>query len=116
MNINNITLFLAQAFDQDEGGGSQFILIGIVSLIVVGLGTLIFFFSRYKRCPSDRVLVIYGKTSGGGSSKCIHGGAAFVMPLFQDSQFLDLTPIPIDIKLQVLDQCMFSSILYSIES
>ena len=100
MNINNITLFLAQAFDQDEGGGSQFILIGIVSLIVVGLGTLIFFFSRYKRCPSDRVLVIYGKTSGGGSSKCIHGGAAFVMPLFQDSQFLDLTPIPIDIKLE----------------
>jgi flotillin len=100
MNINNITLFLAQAFDQDQGGGSQFILIGIVSLIVVGLGTLIFFFSRYKRCPSDRVLVIYGKTSGGGSSKCIHGGAAFVMPLFQDSQFLDLTPIPIDIKLE----------------
>ena len=97
--MNNITLLLAQ-YDQDQGGGSQFILIGIVSLIVVTLGTLIFFFSRYKRCPSDRVLVIYGKTSGGGSSKCIHGGAAFVMPLFQDSQFLDLTPIPIDIKLE----------------
>ncbi len=86
---------LAQA-----GTGGAFLLILIVSLIIVGLGTLVFFFSRYKRCPSDRILVIYGKTKGGGSSKCIHGGAAFVVPLFQDFQFLDLTPIPIDIKLE----------------
>jgi len=86
---------LAQA-----GTGGTFLLILVVSLIIVGLGTLVFFFSRYKRCPSDRVLVIYGRTKGGGSSKCIHGGAAFVWPLFQDFQFLDLTPIPIDIKLE----------------
>ena len=44
--------------------------------------------------------MVYGRTKGGGSSKCIHGGAAFVWPLFQDFQFLDLTPIPIDIKLE----------------
>ena len=100
MNINNIASFLAQSFGQPGESGSPFLLILIVSLIVVGLGTLIFFFSRYKRCPSDRVLVIYGKTSGGGSSKCIHGGASFVWPVIQDSQFLDLTPIPIDIKLE----------------
>ncbi len=100
MKINNIISFLAQYPGQPEEGGSPFILILIVSLIVVVLGTLIFFFSRYKRCPSDRVLVIYGKTSGGGSSKCIHGGASFVWPIVQDSQFLDLTPIPIDIKLE----------------
>ncbi len=95
MNTIDLISPLAQA-----GSGGTFLLIGIVSLIVVGLGTLVFFFSRYKRCPSDRILVIYGKTKGGGSSKCIHGGAAFVVPLFQDFQFLDLTPIPIDIKLE----------------
>ena len=78
----------------------DFILIGIVSLIIVGLGTLAFFFSRYKRCPSDKVLVIYGRTSTGRSSKCVHGGASFVWPLIQDYQWLDLTPIPIDIALQ----------------
>ena len=100
MNITNIASFLAQSFGQHEESESPFLLILIVSLIVVGLGTLIFFVSRYKRCPSDRVLVIYGKTSGGGSSKCIHGGASFVWPVIQDSQFLDLTPIPIDIKLE----------------
>jgi flotillin len=53
-----------------------------ISLILVLLGTSIFFFSRYKRCPPDKILVIYGKTGGGLSSRCIHGGAVFIMPLF----------------------------------
>ncbi len=75
-------------------------LILVISFIVVFLGTSVFFFTRYKRCPSDKILVIYGKTGGGRSSKCIHGGASFVMPLFQESAWLDLTPIPIEIKLE----------------
>ena len=75
-------------------------LILVISFILVFLGTSVFFFSRYKRCPSDKILVIYGKTGGGRSSKCIHGGASFVMPLFQESAWLDLTPIPIEIKLE----------------
>ena len=61
-------------------------LILIISLILVVLGTMVFFFSRYKRCPSDKILVIYGKTGGGRSSKCIHGGASFIMPLIQASE------------------------------
>ena len=85
---------------QSSGGGSQFMLILTVSLVVVGLGMLIFFFSRYQKCPSDRILVIYGKTSGGASSKCLHGGAAFVWPVVQAFEYLDLTPIPIDIPLE----------------
>ena len=54
---------------------------------------------RYRRCPSDKILVIFGKT-GEGSAKCVHGGAAFVWPLFQDYSYLDLTPISIEIPLQ----------------
>jgi flotillin len=53
---------------------------------------------RYKRCPSDRVLVVYGKV-GGGSARCIHGGAAFIWPVFQDYSFLDLTPNSIEVNL-----------------
>lgn len=67
----------------------------IISLIVVWLGTIFFWIQRYKRCPSDKILVVYGKTHGGRSSKCIHGGACFVWPVIQDFQWLDLTPIPI---------------------
>ena len=53
---------------------------------------------RYKRCPSDRILVVYGRT-GGGSAKCIHGGGAFIWPVIQDYEYLDLTPISIEVNL-----------------
>ncbi len=57
--------------------------------------------SRYKRCPSDRILVIYGRVGGEGeSARCLHGGGALVWPIVQGYAFLDLTPIPIEIKLQ----------------
>lgn len=75
------------------------------SLIVVGIAILFVFIllvalvKRYKRCPSDRILVVYGKVSGGESAKCIHGGAAFIFPVIQDYQFLDLTPISIEVNL-----------------
>jgi flotillin len=71
--------------------------------ILVGVGLFIFIMiisvlRRYKRCPSDRVLVVYGKV-GGGSARCIHGGAAFIWPVFQDYSFLDLTPNSIEVNL-----------------
>ena len=74
-------------------------------VIVTGLIGLVFimflwFISRYKRCPSDKILVIYGKTGTGQSSKCLAGGAAFIWPVIQDYQFMDLTPISIDVDLK----------------
>jgi flotillin len=68
--------------------------------IVIVFGTLLAFASRYKKCPSDRILVVYGKVSSGKSAHCLHGGAAFIWPIIQDYQFLDLTPMPIEINLQ----------------
>jgi len=60
---------------------------------------------RYKRCPSDRILVVYGKVGKGvnsesRSAKCIHGGAAFIWPIIHSYEFLDLTPISIEINLK----------------
>ena len=79
----------------------NFSLVLVSFLLVFGFGTLVFFFSRYRRCPSDKILVIYGKNVGDGKSfKCIHRGAAFVWPIFQAYQYLDLTPITIAIKLE----------------
>ena len=59
---------------------------------------------RYRRCPSDKILVIYGKTGKNAtgsisSARCIHGGAAFIWPVFQDYAFLDLKPISIECNL-----------------
>ena len=61
---------------------------------------VIFFAQRYKRCPPDKVMVIYGRTDKGKASRTIHGGAALVWPLIQDYAFLSLTPITINIDLK----------------
>ncbi|HLF63077.1 MAG TPA: SPFH domain-containing protein [Saprospiraceae bacterium] len=74
-------------------------------VFVTGIGLLavlmlFWFVTRYKRCPSDKILVIYGKTRAGGSAKCLAGGASFVWPVIQDYQYLDLSPISIDVDLR----------------
>lgn len=72
----------------------------IAALIFLVVSTLVFLASRYKRCPSDMILVVYGKVGEGQSARCIHGGGALVWPLIQDSSYLSLTPITIGIPLQ----------------
>ena len=70
----------------------------LIALAVIALGLVLFILSRYRRCPSNRVLVIYGKT-GKGAAKCVHGGAAFIWPLFQAYDYLDLEPFVVPIEL-----------------
>src|SRR6187551_713949 len=75
---------------------SPIILIAVAAIVLfVTISALI---SRYKRCPSDKILVIYGRT-GGTSAKCVHGGGAFIWPVIQDYSFLDLKPISIEANL-----------------
>lgn len=68
-----------------------------VVFIVVVASTLI---SRYRMCPPDRIMVVYGKLADGQSSKCYHGGSTFVIPFFQSYGYLDLSPINIEIELK----------------
>ena len=70
----------------------------IVVAAVVLFVTISALISRYKRCPSDKILVIYGRT-GGTSAKCVHGGGAFIWPVIQDFAFLDLKPLSIEANL-----------------
>ena len=79
-----------------------------ISLILIIVAVLFVTFAailkRYKRCPSDKVMVIYGKTGRNkqgsiSAARCIHGGAAFIWPVFQDYAFLDLKPISIECNL-----------------
>ncbi|MFK7832925.1 MAG: flotillin family protein [Winogradskyella sp.] len=79
-----------------DGFGIPMVGIFVVLFIIL---TLIILVKRYKRCPSDRILVVYGKVGGGQSAKCIHGGAAFILPVIQDYEFLELTPISIEVNL-----------------
>ena len=70
-------------------------------LFAILLIALLWISSRFKRCPSDRILVVYGRVGGEGeSARCLHGGGTMVWPIVQGYAYLDLTPIPIEIKLQ----------------
>ena len=80
-------------------------LILICVVVILFFSLLVTILKRYKRCPSDKVMVVYGnvgsnKDGTSRSSKCIHGGAAFVWPVIQAAEFLDLTPISISVDLQ----------------
>lgn len=85
----------------DIGGLIGFLFILLIFLIFLMFVLII---RRYKRCPSDKILVIYGKvgkgSDGARAAKVIHGGAAFIWPIFQDFEFMDLTPIPIVVDLK----------------
>ncbi len=72
----------------------------VVFVVVMLFSFLLLLIKRYKRCPSNKVLVVYGKVGGGGAAKCIHGGGTFVWPLVQDWDYLDLEPLQIEIPLK----------------
>jgi flotillin len=85
---------------QDIIGPDLAWLLMVVFGVFIAFSFLLVIARRYKRCPSNRILVIYGKTSVGRSSKCLHGGGAFVWPLIQNYEYLSLDPIQIEIPLQ----------------
>jgi flotillin len=71
------------------------IIVGVVVFVMLVMAIL----NRYRRCPSDKILVVYGTTGDRGSAKCVHGGGTFVWPVIQDYAYLSLTPIGIDANL-----------------
>ncbi|MDY4190945.1 MAG: SPFH domain-containing protein [Oscillospiraceae bacterium] len=84
------------------GDFSTVILITVI--VVLLFTTFIVLLSRYRKCPSDKIMVIYGKVGNNAdgtasSAKCIHGGAAFIWPVIQAYEYLDLTPLSISVDL-----------------
>src|SRR4029079_7757762 len=82
-NTATTTMALLQSIDL---GGLQInvwavLIVLAVLLFAVSIGVLLV--TRYKRCPSNRILVIYGKVGTGQSARCLHGGGTFVWPLVQ---------------------------------
>ena len=81
------------------------VIILICAVVLVLVAFIAWICSRYKKCPSDKIMVVYGsigknKDGTNRSAKCIHGGAEFVIPVFQSYSFLDLTPISIQVDLK----------------
>lgn len=82
------------------GGNALWWLGGIVAVLLVVFLVVAMVASRYRRCPSNRILVVYGRVGGQKAAKCLHGGGTFVWPLIQDYAYLSLDPMVIDIPLE----------------
>ncbi len=86
-------------------GIPESVLIGVIVVVVLLFSLLLVALSRYRRCPSDKIMVIYGKVGqnkdgSARSARCIHGGAAMVWPVIQAYEYLDLTPLSISVDLK----------------
>lgn len=90
---------MVEILAQSSGGLAAWIGGGFAVLLVF-LFVVVFVVQRYKRCPSNRVLVIYGKVGTNRAAKCMHGGGAFVIPLIQDFAYMSLEPLVIEIPLE----------------
>ncbi len=94
-------LTLAQNGPGGGGGASSFIYLGLIGAVcLVFLVVVYWAATRYKRCPSNRILVIYGRVGSGKAAKCLHGGGTIVWPLIQDYAYMSLEPLVIDIPLE----------------
>lgn len=72
----------------------------MISGALVLIAILSFIANQYKRCPSNKIIVVYGKTGGTKTAKCVHGGGTFIIPLIQDFGVLSLEPMTTDIDLK----------------
>jgi flotillin len=67
----------------------------LVLVLVVVLAT------RFRRCPPNKLLVVYGRGVPGGM-KVMQSGAALVWPLMQDSALLSLEPLQVSLTMDRL--------------
>jgi len=98
--MSSFPLFAAALDALDFSGLGFWVAVGVVFGIIIVLSIVSLLVKRYKRCPSNCVLVVYGKTRAGEAAKPIHGGAKFVWPLIQAHGWLSLEPMQIEIPLR----------------
>lgn len=69
------------------------IIVGVIVLLVIL--TIVGLLSRYRKCPSDQLLVVFGKVGGKSAAKMYPGGGVFVWPVIQDYKTMSMKPFQI---------------------
>ena len=102
LTILTALLLIPLAAAQETDDSNPLVGLSILTFVSILLlvAVVIFFAQRYKRCPPDKIMVIYGRTAGSEASKVIHGGATLVWPLIQDYSYISLTPMTINIDMR----------------
>lgn len=96
MPISSLSLFAQNL----PGDATIYIAVAIIITLMFLIGIAFLLMRYYKRCPSNRVLVIYGRTRKNEAATCIAGGARLVIPFVQDFAWLSLEPMQIEIPLR----------------
>ncbi|SFI19301.1 flotillin family protein [Planctomicrobium piriforme] len=95
-----LTLLAQASLTRLMEGPMFWVAVTVIVVVMMAFMLILMLARQYRRCPSNRVLVIYGRTGKGRAATTIHGGAAFVVPLIQDYEYLSLEPIQIEIPLR----------------
>ncbi|MBL0926615.1 MAG: flotillin family protein [Phycisphaerales bacterium] len=89
------------AVEQSDALTKALPFLGVIGgVLLLMLFAVVLVVKYYKRCPSNRILVIYGRVGSNRAAKCMHGGGTFVVPLVQDYAYLSLEPLVIEIPLE----------------
>ncbi len=101
MTISGAFLSLVAPVQLLTGGSNPEVWLGLIAVVILlvmfGVTLII---RQYKRCPSNKILVIYGKVGSNRAAQCLHGGGKFVVPLIQSHSYLGLDPLVIEIPLE----------------
>lgn len=83
-----------------SAGAFIFVVITINCLLIVSALTV--FVSRYKKCPVNKALIVYGQVGVNQDgtprkAKIVRNGGIFVIPIIQSYAYLDLKPIAVTV-------------------
>jgi flotillin len=62
---------------------------------LVGTLFILSIISRYKRCPANKILVVYGKTGSADRPNIYTGGGVYVFPIIQHYAYLVRSPLKV---------------------
>ncbi len=94
--LAHIPLTLAAEID------SSAVLLAVVLGLVPVVGLTAILYACYRRCPANKIIVVYGKIGGGKLFRCVVGGGTFIWPLIQDYELLSRDPIRVQMVLDEL--------------
>lgn len=69
------------------------ILVAAVAGALVLVVVLVWLTSRYRECPPNHLMVVYGRMGGGATHVVLREGGRFVWPIIQDSLTMSRAPL-----------------------
>lgn len=107
-------LAMASMAQLEETAGSMVWVLLPIAAVFVLFALVVVMLLCLKRCPPNKLLVIYGSTGNGRVNKVLHGGQAVVFPFIQGHEYLSLEPIEIEVEAEEDDTFLRGRIVVAV--